>query len=231
LSLVNVLKQVRNWWDGATDEAAEAMKDPLRDHKLAIKAGHEKLEGFRYRIAGLMATQTGLSRKLTAKKADSEKYDGIAKSAAAAGNAEDVATAVKLKQAADDEVANLHTQIDLNEQQVTRLRATLEDGEKKVESAEAELTSLAARLEGAKIRKDLAKAESEMVGTGDVSSLGDLRKMVESEEDTADAQAQLTGGSSKAIEQRLEETYSGKEKVDDAVAAYMAAAKGAKAKK
>ncbi len=232
MSLWNVLKQLKRRWDGTTDEAAEALKDPLQDHRLNIKAGEKKLEEFRTRIANLMASTTGIRRKLQAKEADSQKYDNIAKQAAEAGKVDDIRAAAEIKLGVDAEIAELSHQLKMEEQQVTQLRGLLADGEKKVEQAKGDLTLLAARHEGAQIRDEMAKAGSEFLGDGGFSSLGDLRKLVEQEEDVATAREELAGASVTSGAKRLEETYIQKTNADAEVQKYLdAASKKEKGKK
>ncbi len=229
MALKNLFKSIGNWFNSTTDAAADAMKDPLADHKLAIKASESKLEGFRTRIAQLMASTAGLNRKLGMLEAESTKFDNIAKTAAENGKADDVRDAVKLKQKADAEITELNTQIGLNNTQAERLRQVLNDGQEKVERAKTDITALAARLEGAHLREDMAKAESDFTGSGGMSSIEDLRKIVEHQEDVADAQASLSTTPEASVEKRLEDAYVTPQTLDAEVEKYMA--KAAKPKK
>lgn len=231
MALKNLFKSIGNWWNTTTDKAADALKDPLEDHKLNIKAGEAKLETFRTRIAQLMASTAGLNRKLGQEQAESTKFDNIAKAAAEKGNADDVREAVTLKQKADGEIAELNSQIALNNTQVERLRALLNDGQGKLEKAKTDIVALAARLDGAHIREDMAKAESEFLGDGGLSSLADLRKMVEHQEDVADAQTTLSATPESTSEKRLEDAYVTPQTLDAEVEKYMAKAAPKVAKK
>jgi phage shock protein A len=157
-------------------------------------------------------------------QAESTKFDNIAKTAAEAGKTDDVRDAVKLKQKADGEVAELTAQIALNNTQAERLRELLNEGQQKLEKAKSDITVLAARLDGAHLREDMAKAESDFAGDGGMSSISDLRKMVEHQEDVADAQVSLSVTPEASVEKRLEDTYMNPQTLDAEVAKYMTAA-------
>ena len=225
MALKNLFKALGNWWNNATDDAADAMKDPLVDHKLAIKASESKLESFRTRIAQLMASTAGFNRKLVNLESESKKFDNIARTAAEAGKEDDVREAVKLKQKVDAEITELTSQIMMNNTQVEHLRGVLSDGQSKVDRAKTDITALAARLDGARLREDMAKAESDFTGDGGMASIADLRKIVEHQEDVADAQTSLSVTPEAAVEKRLEDTYVNPQTLDADVAKYMSSVK------
>ncbi len=219
--MANLWKGVRNWFRARKDDAAEAIADPVRDAKYDIEDSEKQIKGFESKIHNYMTTNRGTVRKRDAAKAKSKKWDGIAKQAAKDGNESDVAEAASKKMEADREFKTFDSEVKTNEKIIANLRKQLEAARSKVARAKSNSAQLAARLEGAKVRTELAEAARGFNDSSPLACLDNLEHAVHKAEDQADAADELFADSGSA----LEEKYSGDDaNVDDAVAQYMAAA-------
>lgn len=218
--MASLLKGVRNFFRQKKDEAAEALADPVRDAKFDIADSKKQIADFERKVAQLMATNNQIKRKREAAKDDVKKWTGLAQKAAEAGNKSDVTTAVTKKSAADNEAASYAKEIKANEKIIAGLRSQLDRARGKIAKAESNSAQLAARLEGAKVRKELTNASSGF-GDGPLAALDDLEKAVDAAESEAEAYEDLRDDA----DDDLEEKYgSGDTNVDDEVAKMMAAA-------
>jgi phage shock protein A len=219
--MASLFKAVRNFFREKKDDAAEALSDPVRDAKYDIQDSKKQIEEFERKVAQLMATNNQIKRKQSNAKEEVKKWTGLAQKAAEAGSESDVTTAITKKQAAANEATAYGKEIKANEKIIASLRSQLTRARAKIAKAESGQAQLAARLEGAKVRKELSNASSGF-GDGPLAALDDLEKAVDAAECEADAYDDLHDDAG----EDLEEKYgSGDTNVDDEVAKLMASAK------
>lgn len=218
---------VVNWMRNTDRQAAEAISDPVANSRLAIEDSKKQVVEFTSKIADLMAQTKNLQRQLLDAQADVTKYGGYAEKAAAAGSEDDVRKAVQLKQASEARAKTLQDEITNNDQLTQSLRTDLDKARTRIAEAESNLSQLAARRDGARVREALTEASTQFSsGTSPLSALDDLKKQVETEEDRASAKAELSKDAATTAGESLEEKYSGATaNVDDEVQRLMAAAK------
>jgi len=188
-----LLKSFSNLIRGKSQELGKKMADPVRDSKLAIQDSEKMIGDFTSRIAKLVAQNKSLKRELDESQSEVTKYQGFAQKAVDKGNVDDARSALELKAAAEKRVASLTAEINRNDQLISTLRSQLSKARAKVAGAKRNIVNLEARFEGAKIRRELAKASSEF-NTGDspLAALDDLDKSVSETEVEAEAWEELT---------------------------------------
>ena len=192
--MASLLKSVGNWIRGKRDEAAQKLKDPILDGKFAIEDTEKQIAQFTQRIASLVAQNKRSERQ--AKEAEEEvaKWQTIAQKAIESGDEADARAALEKKMPAAQRLNTLKSELERNGALIKTLRAQLDNARAKVAKAKSDHTRLAARMEGAKIRQDLAKA-SNLFGSGDspLSQLDELARAVEEKETEAEAIEELAG--------------------------------------
>ncbi|MCK5804685.1 MAG: PspA/IM30 family protein [Lentisphaeria bacterium] len=204
--MASLLKAVNNWFRAKKDDAAKKLADPARDSQFAIEDSKTKVADFTGKIAKLVAESNRLRRQTGDAKADIGKWQGIAEKAASAENVDDARTALERKAQAEQRVKTLDAELVQNDQIVKQLREQLNRARAKIAQAESNRARLVARLEGSKVRKELAQASSEFNADGNpLAALDDLQKAVDTEESEAEAWEDMSGGGS--VENQLEERY------------------------
>jgi len=230
---MGLIKSLWNRIRGASDELAEQISDAEVDGKLAIKDSKAQIAEFTTKIAKLVALNKQTERKLTEAKADVEKFTKMATRAADAGNEDDLRQLLEKKGTSQKLVDNYTAEITRNDKLEKQLKDNLATARKKIDSAENNLTSLSARKEGAEVRKELAKANSSMLGDGGgLGALDDFEKKVNAQEAEAEAIEEMVDEEPGNVDKGLEDKYSGSNSdVDDEMAKMLAAAKKKGAKK
>lgn len=185
-----LFRSIRNFFREKKDQAAEAIGDPVRDAKYDIEDSKKQIADFERKVAQLMASNNGIKRRLDAAKDEVKKWGDLARRAAEAGNKDDVTQAITNKKAAETKATGFKREIAANEKIITSLRNQLSAARMKIAKAESNQTQLAARLEGAKVRKELTEAASGF-GGGPLAALDDLEQAVDAAECEADAYADL----------------------------------------
>jgi phage shock protein A len=215
-----------NLFRGADASAAEALSDPIRDGELAIQDAQKEIDRFLGQIHQLMTNTGMLESQLRDAKGDLDKYDTIARRAAAAGNREDVAAAVAAKQQADQTVATLAKNVEANRALEKKLRQQLTDARQKIANAEMNKARLSANLGGNKLRGNLAKASVEFTGRSKgLAALGKLEEANRKESAAADAWESLAQDTPEGKVASLEDKYGGASgSVDDEVERLMLSA-------
>ncbi len=217
--MASLLKAVGNWFRAKKDDAAQKLADPVRDGKFAIEDSEKKISHFTTQIAKLIAETKKIEKQKIAAEEEVTKWLSIAKKAATSGNEEDARSALENKSNAEGKVKTFTAEAEKNEQITKNLRAQLEKARKKVAKAKGDYARLAARSEGAKVRKELAKATSEFnSGDSPLSALDDLSKSVDQDESEAEAWEELTGDSNADLADKYEV---GSAEVEDELAALM----------
>jgi phage shock protein A len=224
---MSLFKSIENLIRQKGDDLEKAVADPVANGRFAIEDSKKEADRFTEKIAELIAQTKGLEEQRDAAQAEVAKWGSIAEKAAAAGNEADVAQAVQSKQESEGRLNTLQQEVSSNNALISDLRAKLDKVRAQIASAESDLTELAAREEGAKVRAEMAKAaDSLSTGGSPIAALGDLKKKVEADEHKAEALEEVSVDSATTAKQSLEAKYSeGNSSVDDEVARLMAAAK------
>ncbi len=133
----------------------------------------------------------------------------------------------KMKTLVDERVVSLTAEIEKSEQLTSMLRDQLGKARAKVAQAKSNMTRMSARVEGAKIRTELAKASSEFnAGKSPLGALDDLEKAVEEQESEAEAWEEMVGTENEGSAADLASKYDAPASaLDDEVAKLMAASK------
>lgn len=225
--MASLFKAISNVMRGAKDDLAKTMADPVRDGKIAIADSEKQVGEFTSKIASLVAENKRLIKQRDAAVQDVEKYTRIAQLAAQAGNEADVRSSLEMKARADERVASLTVEVEKSEQLTTMLRDQLGKARAKVAQAKSNMTRMSARVEGAKIRTELAKASSEFnAGKSPLGALDDLEKAVETQESEAEAWEEMVGMENEGSADDLASKYNAPASaLDDEVAKLMAASK------
>lgn len=225
--MAGLFKAIGNWFRGKKDVAAQKMSDPVRDGRFAIEDSEKRVQEFQTKVAKFMAVNKALDREIKAQESEIEKWLGIAKKAASAGNQNDVTQAVQAKQRAETVLKEKQKQFNQNEAILSQLRQQIQTAVAKVAQAKSNYSQLVARSEGAKVRKELAQASSNFGGgAGPLAELDDLQKAVDTEETEAEAFEEMASTSAGA--RGLEDKYgvtATSATVDDEVAKLMSEAK------
>lgn len=212
----------KNMFREKRDQAAKALADPIRDGRFAIEDSKKQILKFTTDVAHLRAATIKLEAEHKDALDEKKKYTRIAEQAGSAGNKDDVTTAVGKIQEWSSRASELKKQVDANKTTQTNLMSQLERARTKVNRAEQNHTTLAARKKGAEIRKSLAMASAQFAdGEGGLAALDDLDEAVRNEE----AEAQAFEEMSAPADEGLEDKYGGGSAgEDDMVAKFMAGA-------
>jgi len=217
---MSLFRALGNFFREKTDEAAEAIGDPVRDAKYDIIDSEKQINGFESDIQRLMKENYTRKKQLEDSEKEADKWSNLAQKAAAAGNEADVSSAVAKKQAADAQSKTYASEIQKNDDVVASLRKQLGQARNKIAKAKSNQATLAARISGGQLRTNLAKSASGMDG-GPLARLGNLEEAARDAESDAEAWEELRSDDT----ENLEEKYgSGDASVDDEVARLMAAA-------
>lgn len=217
----SLFRAVKNWVRGKQEDMADAMSNVSRDGKFAIEDSEAQIAKFTTKIAQLMAETKRLERQHKEAESDVEKWQRVAQKAAQAQNTDDARDALEKKHSADQRRSELQQQADQNKKLTGILRDQLSNARAKVAKAKSDLTSLNARLEGAKVRKELAKAASDFnAGDSPLAALDDLEKAVMAEETAAESWEELTESNADSLEDKYD--TGGDADIDAELAALMA---------
>ena len=212
----------KNMFREKRDQAAKALADPVRDGKFAIEDSKKQIREYTTQVAKLRAATIKMEQDHRDALAEKKKYTRIATQAGDAGNKDDVQTAVGKITEWGNRASELKKQIDANATTQKNLQAQLERARTKVNRAEQNHQTLAARKKGAEIRKSLAAASQLFAeGQGGLAALDDLDEAVRNDE----AEAQAMEEMSAPADEGLDEKYgSGSGDEDDMVAKFMTGA-------
>ena len=225
--MAKVFKAVGNWFRAKDEDAAKAIGDPVRDGKFAIEDSKKQIAEFTQKIAKLVASNKRMEREHVDAVAEAGKFQTYAERAAADESADDVRTALEHRTDAEGRVATMESEIENTSQLIAQLRGQLNRSRAKVAGAESNLVRMSARMEGAKVRKELAKASSSFdTGDSPLAALDNLEQEVLTLETEAEAWEELSTDPAAEAQKSLEAKYgdAGTSEVDDEVAKLMAAA-------
>lgn len=195
----SLLMAIRNFFREQHDNAAAAIADPVRDASYDIADAKRQVAEFETKIAQLMSNTISTKKKATACGEDVTKWQKIAETAAKAGNREDAATAITNRMNAERQQQTFLSEAERNDKVVENLRAQLASNRTKIARAESNQAQLSARLEGSKIRKELAGAGSVLDG-GPLSRLNKLEEAVDASESEAAAYEILNTNTNESLE-------------------------------
>jgi len=218
--MASLFKAFGNMFREKRDKAAKALADPIRDGKFAIEDSKKQIRDYTTQVAKLRAETIKMEAEHKDAGEEKKKYTRIAEQAGKAGNKADVETAVAKITQWTTRAAELKKQIDMNKKTQENLQTQLERARTKVNRAEQNHQTLAARKKGAEIRKSLAMASSQFAeGQGGLAALDDLDEAVRNDE----AEAQAFEEMAAPVDEGLEDKYgSGSAAEDDMVAKFMA---------
>jgi phage shock protein A len=225
--MAKVFKALGNWLRAKDEDAAKAIGDPVRDGKFAIDDSKKQIAEFTQKIAKLVASNKRMERERADALAEAQKFQTFAERAAADENEDDVRTALEHRAEAEQRLGTLESEIDNTGQLIAQLRAQLNRSRAKVAGAESNLVRMSARMEGAKVRQELAKASSSFdTGDSPLAALDNLEREVETLETEAEAWEELALDPAAEAQKSLEDKYgdTGTVEVNDEVAKLMAAA-------
>jgi len=211
---MKILKALFSRARGADRKAAEALTDHKVEAENAIEDSKKQVESFRANTRDALASNKLLQKQLDEAESDTKKWLGIATKAAQADSEDDARSALTKKNSAEKKVKSLSSQIDQNNLVIRKCRDQIEAIENKIEAAESNVDTLAARQESAKLQQSLSG------GIGDTSALDkldDFEDVVEKEEAKAEAAAEMNTSSG----DKLEDKYATDSSVDDELAALM----------
>ncbi len=224
----DLMKSLSNMIRDKKDQLADMMSDPVKDGKYAIEDSEKEIAEFTTKIAKLIAETRQLGKQKETAEEDAAKYMAIARSAAKRGNEDDVRQAIVMKNKAQERKVTLEDEMKRNEDLTAKLRNQLNNARVKVADAKSNLARLSARMEGAKVRKDLAKASTTFNNDDSpLAALNDLQRTVDQSEAEAEAWEEIAEQEDQNAGKNLEDKYmDGDQKaIDNEVAALMASAK------
>ncbi len=225
--MAKVFKALGNWLRAKDEDAAKAIGDPVRDGKFAIEDSKKQIAEFTQKIAKLVASNKRMERERADTLAEAQKFQTFAERAAGDGNEDDVRTALEHRAEAEQRLGTLESEIENTSQLIAQLRGQLNNSRAKVAGAESNLVRMSARMEGAKVRQELAKASSSFdSGDSPLAALDNLEREVETLETEAEAWEELSTDPAAEAQKSLEDKYgdAGTAEVNDEVAKLMAAA-------
>lgn len=218
--MASLTRAIGNWFREKKDEAAESISDPVRDAKYDIEDSETQIKDFESKIQALMKANNNLKKDRQDSAEEVEKWDGLARRAAAAGNREDVQSCVTKKQTAQGEVEQYAKDITANDKTIAELRVQLGKARNRIAKAKSNTAVLSARHSSAKLRTNLA-AGVRGLGDGPLSRLDDLENAVRSAESDAEAWEELHVDDTESLEDKY---GSSDADVDEEVAKLMAEA-------
>lgn len=218
--MASLLRAITNMFRAQKDQAAEALSDPVRDAKYDIEDAKNQIRNFESKIASLMAANITSVKNQQSQEREVTKWGNVAAEAAKSGNREDTARAVVNKQNAEAQVATFKSEIGKNEKTLTALRNDLTKARSVIGKAEANKVQLAARLEGAKVRRELSGGLS--FDDGPLARLDALEQKVVAAESEAEAYESLRTDDNVDLADKY--SSAGSASIDDEVNSLMAAA-------
>ncbi|MBT3289083.1 MAG: hypothetical protein HN849_07420 [Victivallales bacterium] len=192
--MASITRAIGNWFRSKRDSAANALGDPARDSKFAIEDSKGKVAEFTVKLAKLAAETHRLQRERDNTATEIAKWQRIAEKAAGEGQVDDARAALKNKADATKRESTLADEITRNEEVTAKMRDQLNSARAKIAQAESNRVRLVARLEGAKVRQELAKARTEFNSDASpLSALDDLQRTVDGVESEAEAWEDIAG--------------------------------------
>ena len=198
------LSALFNRMRSADAAAAEALKDPIADRKLAIEDAEKAIKGFRQAIAESMAGIKSMEDKLKLKQQDSVKYGILAKSAVKAGNTTDAQLILEKQVKIDKEVSQLQSDIQSENKIVTRNQELLKKETDKIESVKGQTDRLESRHKASETRAKLASLRDSKA----FDTLDELENDIKEQEYYAESLDELNTDSVESLEDKYSSTDS-----------------------
>jgi len=185
---MSLFTKIGNFFRGKAMEAEKALENPVLEMDLAIKDSETQISKFQEQIVRYMGSVKTNEKKITSLKDEVKKYQALAEKAVAANNETDARQALELKQTKEAELKTITQQVKKDNEIVSQLRNQLTKARTKIASAKSSRERLVCRSEAADIRKDLAKASTDLNSGGNpLAALDDLEKKVNHSEAEAEA--------------------------------------------
>ena len=192
--MASITRAIGNWFRSKRDSAANALGDPARDSKFAIEDSKAKVAEFTVKLAKLAAETHRLQRERDNTATEIAKWQRIAEKAVGESQVDDARAALKNKADATKRESTLADEITRNEEVTAKMRDQLNSARAKIAQAESNRVRLVARLEGAKVRQELAKARTEFNSDASpLAALDDLQRTVDGVESEAEAWEDIAG--------------------------------------
>ncbi len=186
-----LFRKIFNRGRNVIDNATAKLSDPAIDGKYAIADAQDEIKEFTGKIQKVSATIYSNEKKLSELKASREKFvkiQGLAESKQNTTDAESAAAEIKRL---DKQIKEKESLVKTDRDLYTSLMKQKNEYEDKIIRAEENLTTLAARNESAKLRKDLANATLGLNNSFAISELDSLTSEVEQMEAEAAAAVQM----------------------------------------
>lgn len=201
---MGLIKTIKDFFRAKSLKAENALINPVDQSELAISDSEKQIDRFKTAIAHAMSQNNILVKQKDQAEGDVQKYTRIAGLAVKGGSDDDARQALTKKNDAQTLFNNLATQIDQNNVLIASQRKQLDRAGAVIIAAKNNQAILAARLEGAHARKDLAKAGDNLGEGGALSKLGNLQKAVDSEEGEANAFEELNHTNDVPLEEKYD---------------------------
>ncbi len=172
-----------NWLFGKKKEAPPP-PDKAAEKEIAEKAA--KIQGFEAKIAELMARQDSIKASFESANYEVKKWTQIQEAAIETKNESNVFAAVQQRMQAEQKRDRLQDENNLIIKTIEGLKESLKFANDKIDLSKAKQANLAARLESANIRADLAGAD------GPIKSMVDLEEETYKAEGKAEAEEEMS---------------------------------------
>lgn len=192
------LKALFNRMRSADAAAAEALKDPIADRKLAIDDAEKAIKGFRQAIAESMAGIKSMEDKLKQKQQDSTKYGNLAQIAVKSGNTKDAQSLLEKQVKIDKEVSQLQSDISSENKIVQRNQDLLKKETDKIESVKSQTDRLESRHKASETRAKLANLRDSKA----FDTLDELESEIKEQEYYAESLDELNTDSVESLEDK-----------------------------
>ena len=173
------------WLMSPKKEAAAPPADQRAE--AAIRAEFGKIKAAEGKAAELLARQEALAEELRQAEHEAKKWETVAAAAVESQNKDDVREAVKQRMEAEQKAAKIKSALDELAKTLAGLKEQLRLAGEKAQQTEADAAVLAARLQAAKIREDLAG------DGGPGKALAELENEAIKAESRAEADEEISG--------------------------------------
>lgn len=190
---MGLMTTLKNMFRASVDDADEALKDPVRDAKYAIKDSEAEVSKFTAAVTKAMAANEIMKKERDNAIAEAKKYDAFALKADEMGNETDAEAACERAALASARADSLSVQIEKNEASIRSNRRQVDAIRAKIAKAKNDQARLSANLEAAKSRQALASASSTFntASNNPLAALDNLEKAVTAAEAEASAVEEL----------------------------------------
>jgi len=159
-------KSITNTIKGIGTKISTGLKNPVRDGRIAIEDSEKRIVKF-VESTALFSAEIKRLEKLEQKMIDDvEKWNNASKKAAQTNNIDDARICLINKATASSHLKQFTVERTKNEKVLEKLKTQLNKAKIKIAKAKSNYSRLVAKLEGAELRKDLAKSCSSLITEG-----------------------------------------------------------------